>query len=61
MPQEHKLLHILTELFSVTMMVPFYLYLTRNYDLSKRDTQILYFLSIGSLLVDGYFAYQWLF
>lgn len=59
--QKTKFYHMITELLSILIMVPFYLYMA--YILSKQNkilSNVFIFLAIITFMIDGYLYIKWL-
>lgn len=59
MPKEERTLHMVTEAFSVGLMVPYYIYLANKASTALVDKWILRFFAIAGLIVDGYLWVKW--
>lgn len=59
MPEEHKIIHVITEAMAVFILAPYLIYLSFKQD-NPFDKYFLIFLAICTWVVDGYLLIMWL-
>lgn len=59
MASKDKFLHMITELFAVIILVPYFISLIYRYKLKSYDIIILLSICILTFIIDGYLFYTW--
>lgn len=59
MAQQHKYIHMITELLAVIIIVPFLIYLLFKYKLKPFDKYFLLLFIIVTIIIDGYLFFTW--
>ena len=59
MAQQHKYIHMITELLAVIIIVPFLIHLLLKYKLKLLDKYFILLFIIATIIIDGYLFFTW--
>lgn len=59
MAQQHKYIHMFTELLAVILIVPFLLHILSKYKFKPFDRYFIILIIIATIIIDGYLFFTW--